>query len=243
MVRETGPEEVPCHLPRPGPWNPQGPSGGADTRPARASARPGPGRRGPGRSPRGWSAWTHHRGSRPEGDLRSAPGSSPAPTADPHGEACSCPSTPGPPGRRLGRPAHEPHPKAGPARTHGAGRSWPAWRPSVAGHAARHATARSRPCTRAATSASTRCGEAPERQSMGSDPTGERSPAHRDLALGRSRCLPARRMRDSGPTRSGTEKGSRRQRGETTETPPAMTRPPPQQRPRSSPPERSPPRT
>ena len=84
---------------------------------------------------------------------RSAPGSTPSPTADPAGAACSGPSTrTSGPARRVAVGSQRPTPaRAGPARSRGAARWRPASLPSGAGRAARPATARSTPDTRAAT--------------------------------------------------------------------------------------------
>ena len=225
----------PCLLPRPGPWNPQRPSG--------AQARDQFALQGAAAldveglvdrlvaDPHGLIIGEVD----PEAVARSAPGSSPAPTGGPRGEACSCPSTPGPSGPTsspVRRTDHAREPVLDVVR--GAARWWPAWRPSVAEPAARRATGRSMPCTRAARSASTRCGAAPARSSTGSAPTAERSPAHRSPELAAARCPHVQRRTDSGPTPSEADTGSRRQRGGTTGTQPAMTRPPRPLRPRSS---------
>ena len=237
-----GRDVSPGGLSRPGPWDPQRPSG--------AQARD--------QLPLQRCAALHVEGlverlvADPHGliiaevdpkairDLLWAPS---LPTGDPHGVACCGPSTPALADRQLGRLGPEPLPRADRPRRRAAAHSQPAWRPWVAGHDARRATERSTPCTRGATFSPTRCGAVPARSSMGSGPADERSRAHRDLAPGTARSIRAQRMTGSGPTPSGTDQGSHRQRDGTTETQPATTRPPLLPRHQSSPRERSPPRT
>ena len=89
--------------------------------------------------------------------------------------------------------------------------------------------------TRDATFSSKRCGEVPARSSMGSGPTGERSPTHQGLDLRRSQCPHAKQTTDSNPIRSRADKGSHRQRGGTTGTHRVRTHQPRLPLPRSSP--------
>ena len=154
-----------------------------------------------------------------------------------------CRSTSAPAGLHPDRRDREPHLTAGPARTRRAVRSRPAWPPWVGGPAARHATAQSMPCTRAATSASMRCGAAPARPLTGCDAAAARSPAPQGLALGEARSPRARRTTGNAPTPLKKDRDSRRQRGGTTETPPAKTHRPRSPRPRSSAHDRSRPKT